>query len=127
MPDGSLKNMGNKIYKIKRVPPPKITYGNLKNGGKYSKSTLMAQQFIYAILDDFYFNNISYKVVSYNAIVYSKNKTSEDKKELSNSTKPIHTILKDSKQNEILMIWNIKVKGPSGERTLDEVLNYTIQ
>lgn len=119
--DGSIKQMGEVSYKIRSVPSPKIKMGNLEPG-THSKSALAAQTFLFAVLEDFYFNNVSYKVTSFKATLIPKKKLGYDEKYNSgNSLNGVSQLLKNAGSGDVLYIDEIKVKGPSGDLNMGSV------
>lgn len=115
MQDGTVKSMGESLYKIRRVPEPKICIGNLPPG-EYGKSSLMSQSYLFAILENFYFSNVSYKVVSYRASLVSKRINNNDSRTVSgNGIREVSAMLGNAQKGDLLVIDEIRVNGPGGE------------
>jgi gliding motility-associated protein GldM len=126
MSDGSIKKMGEMVYRVRRVPDPNLRIGNLKPG-TYSLSNLKAQLYLYAVLEDFYFKDVSFKVVSYSAHLFSKRpKNYSDYEENSNSLSKLRTLLNSAQSGDAIIFDNIKVSGPSGI-SRRESITYTIK
>lgn len=119
--DGSIKTMGEVTYKIRRVPSPKIKMGNLEPG-THLKSALSVQPFLFAVLEDFYFSNVSYKVTSFRATLISKKKLGYDERPITgNSLVAVSQMLKNAIAGDVLYLDEIKVKGPSGDLNMESV------
>ncbi|MCX6350515.1 MAG: GldM family protein [Bacteroidetes bacterium] len=69
--DQGTKFMGKASYRIKRVPKPKALLGTLE-GGSVSKVNLSVQKSVRAVLENFVFEGITYKVLSYRYIFVPK-------------------------------------------------------
>ncbi|MCC6817310.1 MAG: gliding motility protein GldM [Bacteroidia bacterium] len=115
MQDGTFKSMGTMSFRLKSVPEPKIKFGSLEQG-THERSNLMSQNFIYAVLEDFYFKGVSYKVKSYQAhLVTKKIGNSRDENIVGNSTQIVKEMLKGARSGDVLYFNAIKVQGPTGE------------
>lgn len=125
MDDGTIKKMGEMVYRIKKVPQPKLKLGSLISGN-YSATSLKAQQYITAYLEDFYFANVRYTVVEYTAINFTAKKDILSEKQNDNKTNAIAKVLANAKKGDRLFIDYIKVQGPSGIIKLDYSLSYTV-
>jgi gliding motility-associated protein GldM len=120
MQDGSIKQMGQMLYQLRRVPTPKFRFGSLEQG-TYDKSVIMAQQNAYAFLEDFYFKGVKYQVVKFHAtLVSSKSILTPDLSVNGSSTTQLKGILKSAKSGDVLCIDQIRVSGPNGEVSLKD-------
>ncbi len=122
MSDGSVKKMGEMEYRIRKVPAPRLKFGSLVPG-TYEKSTLKVQQFLYAVLEDFYFNNVTFKVTKFRANLISKrmNNNPPEVRENGNSLSRLQNLINSGNSGDVLFIDEIVVKGPSGEIRLEPV------
>ncbi len=124
MQDGSIKQMGQMLYQLRRVPTPKFRFGSLEEGA-HEKSVIMAQQNAYAFLEDFYFKGVKYQVVKFHAtLVSSKSMLTPDLTVNGSSTTQLKSILKSAKSGDFLYIDQIRVNGPNGEISLK---NFTLK
>ena len=115
MPDGSLKRMGEMVYRIRKVPEPKLRFGNL-TAGTHEKSTLKVQQYLYAVLEDFYFKGVLFKVQKFRANLISKrNNTAPEFRGSGNALAGLQSLISSAQSGDILYIDEILVKGPSGD------------
>lgn len=123
MPDGSLKKMGQMEYRLRKVPEPKLKLGNL-SPGTHEKSKLKVQQFIYAILEDFYFKNVTFKVVKFRANLVSKkvNNNPAEVRENGNTLGRLQGLINSAGSGDVLVIDEIVVKGPTGEERMDAII-----
>jgi gliding motility-associated protein GldM len=120
MQDGSIKQMGQMLYQLRRVPKPKFRLGSLEEGA-YEKSVIMAQQNAYALLEDFYFKGVKYQVVKFHATLVSpKSILTPDQTVVGSSTAQLKTLLKSAKSGDYIYIDQIRVSGPNGEISLKD-------
>lgn len=72
MPDGKIKVMGTMEFRLRNVPTPTARLGTWKSSAPISVGVLRAQSSLVAFMgDDWAFNNVSYTVVSYKAMLYN--------------------------------------------------------
>lgn len=112
MSDGNIRSMGEMKFRLRAVPKPKIKFGSLE-AGTYDKSALLSQQFLFAVLEDFYFNGVSFRVTGFDAHLVTKRSTI-DETVSGNSTQKLKSMLSGAKPGDILYIDGIKVTGPNG-------------
>lgn len=112
MSDGKIKSMGEMKFRLRTVPKPKIKLGSLESG-TYDKATVLMQQFLFAALEDFYFQGVGYKISGYSAHLVSK-KASQDVSVTGNSTDKMKSMISGAKSGDLLYINDIKVSGPNG-------------
>lgn len=113
MQDGNVKQMGSMEFRLRNVPKPKIKLGSLEPG-TYDKSAVASQMFLFAALEDFYFQGVGYTVQSYDAHLVSKHSNAIEKSVTGNSTASIKSMLASARSGDILYIDRIKVTGPTG-------------
>jgi len=124
--DGKVQPMGEKEFRIKRIPDPTpSTNGGLK-GGSAQPGTMKAQSGIAAKLDNFDFD-ARFKVISFRMYYSSKGEIYYD-----DATGPVFTAkmkgyLDRCRAKDIVIIDDIKAVGPDGQpRKLGQV-TFTIQ
>lgn len=122
--NGQRRQMGDKRFRLKRVPPPIAKLGR-KNGGSIEKSVLTTIQGVSAVQDDFLFD-IKYTVTKF-TIVVSKNQYYDDAS--SNDqffTDEQKRLIAGLKRGDRFIIEDIYADGPSGEVALSSI-NFKIQ
>jgi gliding motility-associated protein GldM len=121
MPDGTIKDMGNITYKLRKVPRPKALFGSLSSG-THSKTVLKAQNIMYAYLEDFYFNNVKFKVTHFRASCISKKIANNGDKQITgNALSGIQGLISNASSGDVIYINEIKAEGPSGTVNLDDL------
>jgi hypothetical protein len=114
MQNGSIKTMGEMVYKLRKVPEPKFRYGSLDQGA-YEKSVIMAQQNAYAFLEDFYFKGVRFQVLKFHAVLMSKKSILTPEQNINgSSTTSLKQMLNSAKSGDVLYIDQIKASGPNG-------------
>lgn len=120
MADGSIKSMGEMKYKLRKVPKPKLRFGTLEQGS-HERSEILAQQFFFAYLEDFYFKGVTYTVTKFRiTIVKRKHPSLPEKTIIGNRTADANSILKSASSGDLIYIDQIKVKGPNGELSMED-------
>lgn len=121
MPDGTTRKMGEMAYRVKRVPPPKLKFGTL-TAGIYPKALIMAQTYVNATLDDFYFNGVRYTIKSYKGALLPRNGFPDEKDVAGNSAGNIRYLINKAKSGDNLIIQDAIADGPGGEIKLDAII-----
>jgi gliding motility-associated protein GldM len=121
LPDGRMKPMGVRSFKVRTVPKPRFKLGLLEFNGSIAVEALKLQNFASAVLDNFVYDGVSFKVVSYKFTASVKRtgglKFAESK---SNSLNPIKSIVNILGSGDIIQFSEIKAVGPDGATiTLD--------
>ncbi len=120
MQDGQLKKMGESIYKVRRVPPPKLKLGNLSSG-VYPKVKLLAQNYVNAVLEDFYFNDLKFSIVKYTVILITKKGEYYEEHGSSGNPDAVKKLIKKASSGETVYIDYVKANGPSGDTGMDPI------
>lgn len=111
--NGQRRQMPDKRFRLKRVPPPIAKVGG-KNGGSIEKNTLLTNQGVTAVQDDFLFD-IKYTVSRFTVVVTQKGFTADD---ISNSqlfTDEQKRLLSSLKRGDRFIIEDIYALGPNGK------------
>ena len=120
MQNGSIKTMGEMVYQLRKVPQPEFRLGSLASGA-HEKSAIMAQQFAYAFLENFYFKGVRFQVLKYHATLYSKKSINTPEVTVNgNSTATLKSLLNAAKSGDVLHFDQIRASGPNGEISLQE-------
>jgi hypothetical protein len=115
LPGGQIKPMGTKIFKIKTVPDPRFICGGIEFKGAVSVQALRMQTAATAILDNFVYEGVKFKIQGYKFMAVGK-KTNGPK--FANSTSatldPIKGILGQLGSGDIMQFTDIRAVGPDG-------------
>ncbi|MEI6086304.1 MAG: gliding motility protein GldM [Bacteroidota bacterium] len=114
---------------IKRVPDPLATVGG-KAGGPIAANVFRVQKGVAAELRDFVFEGVRYEVTSFTLICTGKG--FDDGLGVAEVTgyyfnSDAQTLLKRCQPGSTVVIDEIKVKGPGGNRQLDQNISFTLQ
>jgi gliding motility-associated protein GldM len=114
---------------IKRVPDPLATVGG-KAGGPISANVFRVQRGVAAELRDFVFEGVKYEVTSFTLICTGKGfdeglGVAEVTGYYFNAD--AQALIKRCQAGSTVVIDEIKVKGPGGQRQLDQNISFTLQ
>jgi hypothetical protein len=114
---------------IKRVPDPLATVGG-KAGGPIAANVFRVQKGVAAELRDFVFEGVKYEVTSFTLICTGKG--FDDGLGVAEVTgyyfnSDAQALLKRCQPGSTVVIDEIKVKGPGGNRQLDQNISFTLQ
>ncbi len=123
LPGGQIKPMGEKLFKVKTVPDPRFICGGIEFKGAVSVESLRMQTSSAAILDNFVYEGVKFKIVGYKFMAVGR-KTNGPK--FANSTSAsldaIKGILGQLSSGDIMSFSDIRAVGPDGAtRVLDNV------
>ncbi len=110
--DGSTKNMGRKVFRVKRVPDPVAKVAN-KKGGLIEKNILLAQQGVKADLENFDFD-LKFRIVGFTVSATIRGYEEEAKSRSARFTTQQRELMKKVGSGRKVYIENIKAKGPDG-------------
>ncbi len=121
--NGTMRKLGEKEFRIMRMPPPEAVVGGL-SGGKIRKAILTAQAGVFAEMKDFVFD-VQFKVTQFSvSTVKAGFFTSLDSK--SNTfTKEQKAMLQGLQRGAKFYVENIEATGPGGKRKLSS-LSFTV-
>lgn len=124
--DGTLRNYGERMFRVKNIPTPESFFGTLKSG-KYDLKNLQNQKQIIARLDNFQLEWTEFKVTKYSLSLFSKESKPEILSENGSEITPrIKQIISKAKTGDKIIIDEIMAKGPGGEVKLAPIV-LTIQ
>jgi gliding motility-associated protein GldM len=126
MPDGTSKNMGTQVFRIKQVPRPVAQLGTLQSGN-YSRGQIGAQSTLYAYLDGFVFDGVKYTVTKYHVIFMPKRGYMEDQNVNGNNAAAIRGYANKAKTGDLLVIEGIRASGPGGSNRPLNPITYTFK
>ncbi len=121
MGDGSIKSMGSQSYRIRKVPTPKFMLGNLPSGS-YEKSTIIAQHYLYAYLEDFYFKDVKFTINKYRLHLVTKRVIPTNEITVhANTLNQAKSLIGQARSGDVIYIDEISASGPSGAVRLEPV------
>ncbi|MCQ2250566.1 MAG: hypothetical protein MJZ66_05600 [Bacteroidales bacterium] len=113
--DGRITSLGFKEFSVKRVPDPRAAVGKDPGnmfGGEISKATLMNQAGIWACLDDF--PDMKFTAVEFTISAHVKGFLSQVKSKSAAFSAQQKNFLRDLPEGEIVVLHDIRAKGPDG-------------
>ena len=119
--DGRVKSMGEKVFKVNRVPDPRFRCGGVEFKGSVNANALKYQKAATAILDGFVYEGVRFRVTGYKFMAVGR-RTNGPKFAKSNSAdlSPIKAILDQLGPGDLMTFTDITAVGPDGtERLLD--------
>lgn len=119
--DGRVKNMGEKVFKVNRVPDPRFRCGGVEFKGSVNVNALKYQQAATAVLDGFVYEGVKFRVTGYKFMAVGR-RTNGPKFAKSGSADlgPIKAILDQLGPGDLMTFTDITAIGPDGtERLLD--------
>ena len=121
LPDGRVKSMGEKVFKVNRVPDPRFRCGGVEFKGSVSLEALKYQQAATAVLDGFVYEGVKFKVTGYKFMAVGR-RTNGPRfaKSSSASLEPVKGILGMLGSGDLMTFTDITAVGPDGtSRLLD--------
>jgi gliding motility-associated protein GldM len=119
--DGRVKNMGEKVFKVNRVPDPRFRCGGVEFKGSVNVNALKYQKAATAVLDGFVYEGVKFRVTGYKFMAVGR-RTNGPKFAKSGSADlgPIKAILDQLGPGDLMTFTDITAIGPDGtERLLD--------
>jgi len=121
LPDGRVKSMGDKVFKVNRVPDPRFRCGGVEFKGSVNVNALKYQQAATAVLDGFVYEGVRFRVTGFKFMAVGR-RTNGPKFAKSGSAdlSPIKPILDQLGPGDLMTFTDITAVGPDGtERLLD--------
>jgi len=123
--NGQRRQMPDRKFRLKRVPPPIAKVAG-KNGGNIQKSLLTTQQGLTAVQDDFLFD-IKFTITRF-TVVITKGEFTDDKESRSQRfTEDQNRLLSGLKRGDRFNIEDIYAEGPDGKEIPLAGINFKIQ
>jgi len=119
LPDGRVKSMGEKVFKVNRVPDPRFQCGGVQFKGAVSVNALKAQTAATAVLRGFVYEGVRFKVTGYKFMAVGR-RTNGPKFATSRSASlaPIKGILGLLRSGDLMTFTSITAVGPDGKSRL---------
>ena len=118
----SSKNMGSMEYRVKKVPDPVPMVAGKKNG-VMQKNQLQAAPYISAVLEDFLFDGVSYRVTSFKFSTVEAGIIKEAACKGASLDQSAKSILDKARAGQKIYFEDIKAVGPDGtERNLPSMI-----
>ncbi|HVI43594.1 MAG TPA: gliding motility protein GldM [Chitinophaga sp.] len=110
--DGKTKSLGQKEFRVKRVPDPVLKVG-VNKGGNMKAADFKVQGGLRADLEDFEFEGVKYEVVGYRVGVSAKGKEYQEG-EANSAYFPSNIVssIRALRPGDEVYFENVKVKGP---------------
>jgi gliding motility-associated protein GldM len=115
--DGTMKSMGSKEFRVKRVPSPQASFAGVVGDGKVSKSELQNAGGVIPKLEDFVFD-LKFPVVSWNMSVFINGGYADYTAQGPGSTAQMKEILNKVKPGQKVLIEEVRVQCPDGVRKI---------
>ncbi len=121
LPDGRVKSMGEKVFKVNRVPDPRFQCGGVEFKGSVNVNALKLQKAATAVLKGFVYEGVRFKVTGYKFMAVGR-RTNGPRFATSRSANlgPIKGILGILGSGDLMTFTDITAVGPDGtQRLLD--------
>ena len=114
LPDGRMKPMGTKNFKVKPVPKPRFKCGAIEFAGAISVEALKLQPSASAVLDNFVYEGVRFQVLSYKFTALGR-RTGGPKTINGNSSslEPIRSILGLLGSGDFVQFSDVRAVGPN--------------
>jgi len=123
--NGQRRQMPEKRFRLKRVPPPIAKVGG-KNGGSIAKNVLLTNQGVTAVQDDFLFD-IKFTITKFTIVITQKGFTADDTSNSQLFTPEQKRLLSSLKRGDRFIIEDIYALGPNGKEIPLSSINFKIQ
>ncbi|PSL49599.1 gliding motility-associated protein GldM [Chitinophaga niastensis] len=112
--DGKTKSLGQKEFRVKRVPDPVLKVGANK-GGSMKAADFKVQGGLRADLEDFEFEGVKYEVIGYRVGISAKGKEYQEG-DATSAYFPgnVAASIRSLRPGDEVYFENVKVKGPDG-------------
>ena len=123
MDDGNRQTLGNKEFRIRRVPDPEAAINGTITEGGVKTGTIRASQGIGAVLRDFEFEGVNFDVTSYELLYIPQR---QDPRKYENKgwrySGEVKKAINSAKPGDQLIFRDIKAEGPDGsKRSLNSI------
>lgn len=124
--NGRTRKIKTQSLRVVRLPDPVVKVGG-KKGGSISKSQLMAALGLVAEMENFYADNIRYQIRSFKIISTKGDFTTFMESNSARFTAAQKAFIDQLRRGDKLIIEDISIHGPDGNRMLDGALSFTVK
>ena len=126
--DGKVKKMGDQKYRVRQVPKPTPMLGAIKESRDVSVAELKTASFVYANLENFAFEGISFTPTKY-TIVYQPRRGDAVVKYANGNvvSGEIKALFNAAKPGDRIILGNISATGPAGGVMVPTSLALTVK
>lgn len=126
--DGKVKKMGEQKYRVRQVPKPTPMLGAIKESRDVTVAELRTATFVYANLENFAFEGISFTPTKYTIVYQPKRGDAKVFYGSGNSVSPeIRAALGASKAGDRIIVGNISATGPAGSTMIPTSLSLVVK
>jgi gliding motility-associated protein GldM len=126
--DGKVKKMGDQKYRVRQVPKPTPMLGAIKESRDVSVAELKTASFVYANLENFAFEGMSYTVTKYTIVFQPKRGDAVVKYANGYNVSPdIKSLFNGAKSGDRIILGNISATGPAGGTMVPTSLALTVK
>lgn len=112
--NGGTRNMGTMEFRVKRIPPPIAMVGG-KSGGQMNTAVFKVQRGIYALLENFEFEGIRYRITKFEAIYMpQRNSIRSEQGNQEEFSQKMKDLWKNAIPGDKVAFIDIMVVGPDG-------------
>ena len=116
--NGQTKRLGEAKFRIKEVPAPTPYFAGVTGSASVSASAIQASLGVLAKLEDFQFDNVNYKVISFSLSMMYKGSLVEKKSNNNMLTPDMKDMLRAAGKGTKIFVEDIKAEGPGGVKQL---------
>lgn len=125
---GRLKEMGKQKYRVRMVPKPLPSLGNIEASGSVSKAQLVTTQYVMTPLKDFIYQSVRYTTADYTIIYLPKGSAGTAYRGTGGAITPeIKNVFKNAKSGDRIILAQVRADGPSGRVTLPSSLTLEVR
>ena len=120
--------MGDQKYRVRQVPKPTPMLGAIKESRDVSVAELKTASFVYANLENFAFEGMSYTVTKYTIVFQPKRGDAVVKYANGYNVSPdIKSLFNGAKSGDRIILGNISATGPAGGTMVPTSLALTVK
>ncbi|OQX81860.1 MAG: hypothetical protein B6D61_00060 [Bacteroidetes bacterium 4484_249] len=120
--NGKEKLMGQKLFRIKRLPDPIAKVYGASADGKITKKKMLTNPFLLCSMPDYVDFEYDYKVMSFTMIIpKGGGYISTEKSDSKMFTESMKSQIQALKKNDVVVFQDIKVRGPEGSRKISSI------
>jgi gliding motility-associated protein GldM len=122
------KKMGEQKYRVRQVPKPTPMLGAIKESRDVSVAELRSAAYVYANLENFAFEGISFTPTKYTIVFQPRRGDAQVKYGSGNLISPeIRGLFNTAKPGDRIILGNISATGPAGGTTVPTSLSLVVK